>query len=502
MSNFIPVREYKPHYFSDVPSDAWYAENVKRAYEFDLINGTGKETFSPDDNHTVAESIAIACRLHSIYHTGEHEFNSQHEKWYMPYVDYALNNGIIADNQFSDYDAKATRLQFVTIVANALPRHELNPVNNYTASDIPDAMNDESVHLLYNAGVLTGSDNDGRFNPQSFIKRSEVSAIIIRLADKSQRKQTRFESHKTIFEGDTVYNFFYIIQNDVITVVSKYGAHNDIVTTLKRNGGNNLFDFYEFATLVNNSKNPFYNIENANTFITSYSDWHAPFFVKAKNNIDGDDAESLHFTGGNHEYTNTGAGGTPTAATVSLSVSVDGAPVYNRKGYGNKLEISWTNLVQATNTKKVDGSGRAVLKETHAVVFDGKVWDEHIALTALEDVTVHTWYGLQCMGTSDIYKNNLLITEDESAPVVVDGTVGGNCGNNKASKFVGFGDIHKIEMGIDPVFGLGTREMYSGTQGLFSTDYGKAYFRIIQDADLHANTSYELKGYYKFMPAE
>lgn len=185
LDNFTPVYTYADN-FADVDADQWYAPNVRTAYELGLIKGISETAFHPDGNVTIAESIALACRLHNIYGGTQQEFE-QGSVWYQVYVDYAVENGIIRENAFADWDAPATRLQFAEIFAAALPKEALNAINRIAPGQIPDVAKNEAVYSLYNAGVLTGSDDDGTFFPNSSIKRSEVAAIVTRMADKDLR---------------------------------------------------------------------------------------------------------------------------------------------------------------------------------------------------------------------------------------------------------------------------------------------------------------------------
>ena len=53
--------------FADVSDSAWYAENVKTAYELGFMNGKSENAFDPDGNVTVVEGITLASRLHASY---------------------------------------------------------------------------------------------------------------------------------------------------------------------------------------------------------------------------------------------------------------------------------------------------------------------------------------------------------------------------------------------------------------------------------------------------
>lgn len=86
LQNFSPATAYVP--FSDVPADAWYAENVKTVCEYGLMQGKGQGKFMPSGKLSVAETLAIACRLHNIFQGGDGVIG-QSAPWYQSYIDYA-----------------------------------------------------------------------------------------------------------------------------------------------------------------------------------------------------------------------------------------------------------------------------------------------------------------------------------------------------------------------------------------------------------------------------
>ena len=58
--------------FKDVKNDAWYASEVKNAYELGFMNGTAADSFSPDGSVTVAQGITMAARVHAL-NNGKHD---------------------------------------------------------------------------------------------------------------------------------------------------------------------------------------------------------------------------------------------------------------------------------------------------------------------------------------------------------------------------------------------------------------------------------------------
>ncbi|MBO5143181.1 MAG: S-layer homology domain-containing protein [Clostridia bacterium] len=217
--NFKQNKTYQNN-FEDVNQNDWYYENVKIAYEKGLVNGTSEKTFNPTGNITVAETITLASRLHSIYMNDDYKFVAN-GVWYQPYIDYAIQKGIITEEQFNNYNNKATRAQFAMIFANALPNEALNAINDITS--IPDVSKNvfyaNDVYKLYKAGILAGSDNYGTFNPNSNIQRSEVAAMVTRMADVNLRKnvtldmKVSIENIQGVWESDNVIEWVFSADN-------------------------------------------------------------------------------------------------------------------------------------------------------------------------------------------------------------------------------------------------------------------------------------------------
>lgn len=190
MSNFKKTRDYTPGQFADITSGAWYEEDSASVYELGLMNGTQDGIFSPNGNMSVAQAVTLAARLRSIYN-GDNEKFEQSSPWYQTYVDYAVKNNIIGSNEFTDYEAAATRTEAATILADALPESALSRINSIDDGDIYDVKDSEcystAVYRLYNAGIITGSDAYGTFRPKSNIKRSEMAVIINRMVYPEKR---------------------------------------------------------------------------------------------------------------------------------------------------------------------------------------------------------------------------------------------------------------------------------------------------------------------------
>ena len=189
--------------FTDVAEDIWYYRSVADAYELGLMDGTRADTFSPDESISVAELLTLACRLLSIYSGDEADFTGT--PWYTPYVNYAVEEGLIARSQFSDYTAPATRADAAAVLG-VLPESMLASVNDIQDNAIPDVAPGSTyyapVYTLYRAGVLTGSDAAGSFLPDSTVARCEAAAIVVRLADPSQRQSVELSGQPVTLHAD------------------------------------------------------------------------------------------------------------------------------------------------------------------------------------------------------------------------------------------------------------------------------------------------------------
>lgn len=177
--------------FTDVSESAWYLDDVKAAYASGLINGKTTTEYCPDEKMTIAEAIKLAACLHQQYFDGKVTLAASGTPWYQTYVDYAEKNGI-TDKTYADYNRAVTREEFVHIFFHALPQKEYVQFNMVYYGDIPDVKDTHSyaleIYTFYRAGILSGMDDYGNFEPESNIKRSEVAAILTRMTDDTARR--------------------------------------------------------------------------------------------------------------------------------------------------------------------------------------------------------------------------------------------------------------------------------------------------------------------------
>lgn len=190
LNNFVKYRNYTPGQFTDVAPSKWYADKIKAAYEYGLVSGTSQTSFQPTRNITIAEAITLASQLHNTYYSNEYTFQGN-GIWYQPYIDYALSNHIITQ-YYLNYEIPISRGEFALIMSNAFPDVALAQINTIQDKAIPDIAAGSSyynaVYRLYRAGVISGVDAVGTFNPNAQITRAEAATILGNMVDINLRK--------------------------------------------------------------------------------------------------------------------------------------------------------------------------------------------------------------------------------------------------------------------------------------------------------------------------
>lgn len=178
--------------FSDVAANAWYYDEVASAYSLGLISGTSASSFEPDATLTIAQTIKLAASCHQLISTGAAaNIPSSTSNWYDGYVDYATINGI-ATEVYPDYNVPATRGQVAVLFSRALisAKGNMDEINTAAFGVLPDvdtaAWYAGAVYRMYRWGLMTG-DEHRNIQPESAVKRSEISAVVMRMIDPSVR---------------------------------------------------------------------------------------------------------------------------------------------------------------------------------------------------------------------------------------------------------------------------------------------------------------------------
>ena len=191
LKNFVKLANYNNN-FKDVPADAWYAKSVANDYNVGIVAGTSATSFSPDNTLTLAQIITMASRVHAIYNGNGDSRDlfaaSQGESWYQPYVDYAIQNGIIKSTSFKNYNKAATRAEMAYVLSNCLPSSEFKATVTFKEFDDVKPSNPyyNSIKNLYTSGITVGTGGNN-FSPDGKLTRAQAAVFIDRLINPSTR---------------------------------------------------------------------------------------------------------------------------------------------------------------------------------------------------------------------------------------------------------------------------------------------------------------------------
>ena len=158
--------------YTDVSVNAWYYYYVNALKTDNVINGYDDGTFKPDNTSSCGEALKLIL-LAAGYDTQA----ATGSNWASGYLQFAISNGFLNSGDITDLNAPISRLLLAQIAAKAL---------GLPASTIATPFSDTKdgyVLALYDYKIVTGSaeNNSLFYNPQSSVKRSEISAIVWRI---------------------------------------------------------------------------------------------------------------------------------------------------------------------------------------------------------------------------------------------------------------------------------------------------------------------------------
>lgn len=174
----------------------WAEKQIQTLVDSGVINGTGKGLFNPQGSITVSEYIKLCVAvLGHKYDIGSSGY------WATPYINKALDLGIIYKGQFTNYERPITREEMAYIgiatygktnlLASSLITQEVVVrVKDYSL--INNRYRD-SVLNSYLVGILTGKPNS-LFDPKGKSTRAEASVVVLRIIDEKQRQPLKIKS--------------------------------------------------------------------------------------------------------------------------------------------------------------------------------------------------------------------------------------------------------------------------------------------------------------------
>lgn len=180
----------------DISEADWFYENVKVLDSKGILCGYSDGTFKPNDAITVDQFIkAMVVALGYNPELGK-------SYWAQPYIDKAIELGIVKKGEFNTYTYPITRAEMSLICIRVVEKLESEKTYQYDMfinNDLLNSIKDQSqikeafkksVSNVYELGIIAGY-NDGTFKPLNSLKRCEASTVIRRVIDPTQRIEVK-----------------------------------------------------------------------------------------------------------------------------------------------------------------------------------------------------------------------------------------------------------------------------------------------------------------------
>ena len=173
--------------FSDVTANDWFFDAVQFVNEHELMKGMDPSLFEPQTPITRAMFVTVLYRMQGLPDAGEEAFDDVNsDDWFAEAVAWASENGVVngtGRNTFSP-DAEVTREQMATLAYRYAKYRNMECIDKETdftdSGDISEYAK-TAVGFANETGIMTG--DGGMFRAKSGAKRCEAAAVFMRLYD-------------------------------------------------------------------------------------------------------------------------------------------------------------------------------------------------------------------------------------------------------------------------------------------------------------------------------
>ncbi len=184
--------------FKDIPTDAWYKNEVSTLVEKGYISGRGDGRFEPEENITRCEIAKLVTLIAALTATGETgEFSDVADgHWAYDYIKAAADNGIVlgvGDGKFAP-DVNITRQDLAVMISRVIA------VKAEAAEAADEEIKEEEIKLgfkdadkasdyavsaiaeLVELKIINGYE-DNTFRPENYVTRAEAAKLLCGLLE-------------------------------------------------------------------------------------------------------------------------------------------------------------------------------------------------------------------------------------------------------------------------------------------------------------------------------
>jgi hypothetical protein len=183
--------------FKDLKETDWFYENVMVLVGNGIIDGYTDGQFKPTSTMTTDQFIKTM-----VVALG-HKLENGKDYWAQPYIDKAIELGIVKNGDFTSYKNSITRAEMAMLTVRVVEMLEGAKTYTYVGSQeykLTNSILDYSsikvelkpyVLKAYELGTITGYP-DGKFKANDSLKRSEACTVIRRVIEEKVRDKFVF----------------------------------------------------------------------------------------------------------------------------------------------------------------------------------------------------------------------------------------------------------------------------------------------------------------------
>lgn len=152
----------------------WAEDRINQMAKLEIVSGYSDDTFKPNENVTTEEFIKMLISAMGLK-TAKAE-----GKWSEPYINKALDLGIINAGEFSDYTKKITRGEIARMLVRVAGTRQLEEKDRPKFNDTVPADMKEYIDQAYNLRLMSGYE-DHTIRVHDLATRAESTVLIEKL---------------------------------------------------------------------------------------------------------------------------------------------------------------------------------------------------------------------------------------------------------------------------------------------------------------------------------
>ena len=195
--------------FKDMKTTHWAMAYVSEGVQKGYIGGYADNTFKPEQSVTNAEFIKMLAT--ALNPTADYTAK-EGQSWYTPYLTEALKSGLVKEGDFTNFNAKMTRIDLAKLGSRGIGKDTTN--------------NKEWMYIATSNGLINGVDSKGTLNEKGTMNRGQAAAVISRVLQVKSGKTLAVDTNAVANAKE--------LMNSVFTDIKNHWASQTILKAVER----------------------------------------------------------------------------------------------------------------------------------------------------------------------------------------------------------------------------------------------------------------------------